>query len=453
MLIELLRTGAAESPDQPVVQWPGRSVSYSECLTRAEELARGLHNRSIRRFASVVEDVGDLLALLCASSATGSEACVYPERLDEQRIEELTMTFQHPTVITNRQLNLTASHVVKLDVLRVAEGALPTGPLEFPALVLTTGTTGEQKGTRQDWARLVSSVRHPDERPGARWLLAYNISQFAGVQVLLHVLASRATLVVPPSLRPREVLGVMRELGVTHASATPTFWRMVAGLLDEETAKEFALQQITLGGEAVPSPLLADLARLFPGARISQVYAATEFGSGIAVHDGRNGLPLSVLSRGEDADIRMRIVDGELQVLSRVGMLGYHGEERDEHGWRPTGDLVEVRGDRIHFVGRSSERINVGGVKVDPLVVEELVTGVEGVALARAYGRANAVTGQVVVIDVVARPGADPVRVQERIKAECGSLPPAARPMRVRFVPELELRGNKVVRGPSTAGL
>ena len=48
-------------------------------------------------------------------------------------------------------------------------------------------------------------------------------------------------------------------------------------------------------------------------------------------------------------------------------MLGYYGEEPvDADAWRPTGDLVEIVGDRIEFRGRVSEIINVGGVKVHP---------------------------------------------------------------------------------------
>ena len=50
-------------------------------------------------------------------------------------------------------------------------------------------------------------------------------------------------------------------------------------------------------------------------------------------------------------------------------MRGYFGEADVwiPGDWRPTGDLVEVVGDRLLFTGRSSDVINVGGVKVHPL--------------------------------------------------------------------------------------
>ena len=443
----LLGAGAARVPDQPLVLTHDRAISYREGLARSEAFARGLAGRSIRRFACDIADVGDLVALLCGSAAAGSEGCVYPAGLDDGTIADYLSTFEQRVFVTDRETTL--DDVVHPDVLAspgdeqvrsLGEGA--------PAMILTTGTTGRPKGVRYDWSNLVAAVRHPDEVPGARWLLAYNLNQFAGIQVLLHVLASAATLAVPRSNQARDAIRAMRELDVTHVSATPTFWRFVVGLLDETSARELSLQQVTLGGEPSPGPLLASLRRLFPEVRISHVYAGTEFGPVVSVRDGRPGLPLSVLERGDDAAIQLKVLDGELMVRSRVGMRGYFGGEDVDEGWRPTGDLVEVTADRILFVGRTTDVINVGGVKVHPLPVEEIVGAVEGVELARAYGRPNPVTGEIVALDVVARDGADPAEVERAVRLACESLAPAARPRRIRFVDRIDVRGNKIARGP-----
>jgi acyl-coenzyme A synthetase/AMP-(fatty) acid ligase len=447
VLIELLREAAAEVPDQPLVLSPERTLTYAKCLERSQAFAGGLREHAVERAACVVDDVGDLIALLCASSAVGAELCAYPDTVDETVIREHAAAFDQPVVITDRALELVPPPaVLPLDKLATSRGETPPRGDRAPVLILTTGTTGQQKAARHDWSRLVASARRRRAPSGARWLLTYNPSQFAGVQILVHVLASRATLVVGRSRQPRDGLDAMREQGVTHASATPTFWRMVASLLDEDGARELRLEQITLGGEAVPAWLLDRLASLFPDVRISQVYASTEFGSALSVRDRRNGLPLSILDRDADDEVQFRIVDGELQFRSRVGMLGYHGEEDGGDDWRPTGDVVEIRDDRLFFVGRSSDTINVGGVKVHPLPVEELVGGLEGVELARAYGRPNPITGQIVAVDVVPRDGVDTGQLDEQIRAECQVLPPALQPKRIRFVPELEVRGDKLSR-------
>jgi acyl-CoA synthetase (AMP-forming)/AMP-acid ligase II len=260
------------------------------------------------------------------------------------------------------------------------------------------------------------------------------------------VLVSGSTLVEPASRQARDAIAAIREHGVTHASGTPTFWRLLVGGLRGADATEIALEQLTLGGEATDDPLLERLRALFPAARISHVYAGTEFGSAVSVGDGRAGLPLSVLERDDDAPVQLRIVDGELHTRSRVGMLGYHGGGDDGAQWRPTGDLVEIRDDRIRFVGRLTEIINVGGAKVHPLPIEELAATVEGVSIAAAYGRPNPITGQIVALDVVAAPDADHALVEAGIRTACEALPRAGRPRRIRFVEALEIRGNKLIR-------
>jgi acyl-coenzyme A synthetase/AMP-(fatty) acid ligase len=164
------------------------------------------------------------------------------------------------------------------------------------------------------------------------------------------------------------------------------------------------------------------------------------------VRDGRSGLPLSVLDRDGGSPVQLRIVDGELQMRSRVGMLGYHATEDSADEWRATGDLVEVRDDRIHFVGRTTEIINVGGAKVHPLPIEEIAHSVPGVEIAAAYGRPNPITGQIVALDLVVSSGADPDAVKAAVVAACDALPPAGRPRRIKVVDEVAVRGNKLVR-------
>jgi acyl-CoA synthetase (AMP-forming)/AMP-acid ligase II len=147
----------------------------------------------------------------------------------------------------------------------------------------------------------------------------------------------------------------------------------------------------------------------------------------------------------------MKIVDGELWVRSRVGMLGYYGEPApvDPDGWRPTGDLVEGVGERIRFRGRTSEIVNVGGMKVHPLPIEERVGAVPGVRLARAFGRPNPMTGAIVAVEVVAVADADRDELATAIRSACAVLPAPARPRSIRFVDSVATAGDKIARRPT----
>jgi acyl-CoA synthetase (AMP-forming)/AMP-acid ligase II len=446
-VIELLRRAPG---GHAAVVTDERTVTYGELAAAAERVAANLRRRGITRAAIVDPDAATVLALLGGMALAGVEGCQYPPVDEPEQVALLAERFDHQVLITPRtDLAAVAEVIEPSDLVDAPADPWTEGPPPArPLLVLTTGTTGAPRGVRHDWDRVLVGSDRARSGTGQRWLLAYGLHQFAGLQVLVHVMGAGATLVAPTPRRPIEGLAAMRRHGVDHASATPTYWRFLLAEMRSDGGPVPRLRQLTLGGEAIPGPLLAQLSETFPEANISQVYAASEFGSTGSMRDGRSGLSVDVLDRGDDADVDMKVVDGELWIRSRRGMLGYHGEPPvDPDGWRPTGDLVEIVDDRILFRGRSSEIINVGGVKVHPLPIEERICAIPGVDLARVYGRANALTGAIVAVEVVAAADADTDALDAAIRAACSDLPAAARPRSIRFVASFALAGNnKIVR-------
>lgn len=450
-MLELIRRVAEADPGRTAILTHDVELGYGDLCRRAESVAAALTARGITRFATLDVDAEVVVPLLAGASLAGAEACQYPP-VEPTEVADLLARFDHEVLVSSRDdLASVGVPVLHPDDLLAdqppADRPPAGGPDARPHLVLTTGTTGAPRGVRHDWDRLLRSTTRIQAGAGQRWLLAYGLHQFAGLQILLHVFAAGATLVAPAPRRPREGLAAIRELGVTHASATPTYWRFLLAEQRSDGGGVPRLEQITLGGEAIPEPLLGELGEAFPEAKVSQVYAASEFGSTGSMRDGRAGLSADVLDRGDDADVAMKVVDGELWIRSRTGMLGYYGEPPVEaDGWRATGDLVEVAGDRILFRGRTSEIINVGGVKVHPLPIEERVSAVPGVDMARVYGRPNAMTGAIVALEVIASPDADTDEVDAAIRSACEDLPAAARPRSIRFVDSVATRSGKIVR-------
>jgi acyl-CoA synthetase (AMP-forming)/AMP-acid ligase II len=88
--------------------------------------------------------------------------------------------------------------------------------------------------------------------------------------------------------------------------------------------------------------------------------------------------------------------------------LGQDTAFASEEGWVDTGDAVEIREDRVFFLGRANGVINVGGEKVHPEEVERVLLAHPYVAGARVYARSNPITGALVMADIVlADPGMD----------------------------------------------
>lgn len=446
-MIELLRAAAEQRAQHDAVVTSRGSTTFGQLLESAECAAANLTARGITRFAILDDDPVRVLALLAGSSLAGAEACVYPLAATDEAVNTFRERFDHEHIATSRTSPDDA--IDSADLLR-DHGAPRLGPAPStaPLLVMTTGTSGRPQAVRHDWARVLMASRRITPAPDQKWLLAYGLNQFGGLQILIHVLAAQATLVAADSFQPRDALAAMRQWGVTHASGTPTFWRFLLIEIRSDNGAVPPLRQVTMGGEAVPSALLHQVGEQFPTARVSQIYGATEFGQNVTVRDGLAGLPLSMLS--EDGDVVFKVIDGELWVRSRASMLGYYKDEPvDSDSWRATGDLVEIVGDRIQFRGRKSEVINVGGIKIHPLPVEDRIGRVNGVALVHAFGRPNAMVGSIVAVEVVLSPGHEADDVDAEIRKACADLPPAARPRSIRFVETMNTTGNKISRGVS----
>jgi acyl-CoA synthetase (AMP-forming)/AMP-acid ligase II len=155
--------------------------------------------------------------------------------------------------------------------------------------LFTSGTTGTPKPVPIPVVERFRRIR-----PGTaddRWILTYAPFRWAGVSVLLHVLQSGAKVVVPATLDADAILGAASETGVTHVSLTPSLFRRIQLGTPPSTLRRIPFRQITFGGEYATQDVLDQAARLWPAARVTHVYAATEFGDLWAVSDGRAGCP------------------------------------------------------------------------------------------------------------------------------------------------------------------
>ncbi|TPG56882.1 long-chain fatty acid--CoA ligase [Roseomonas nepalensis] len=338
--------------------------------------------------------------------------------------------------------------------------AEPTGPalppvgIETEWVLATSGTTGAPKLVQHGWASLTRTVR----RGGApqRWGQVYNLCRFAGLQVFVQSLLSRSTLVLPRLDRPlAEQVATLARGGVTALSATPTLWRKI--LMLPESAS-LPLRQVTLGGEIADGFILGALAERFPRARVVHIYASTEAGAAFSVKDGLPGFPAAYLDPGSPAGALLEVREGRLFVHNGGVRPGYLGGARfaDERGFVDTGDMVERRGDRFHFLGRANGMINVGGNKLYPEEVENVLLAHPAIRFARVAAQRSPIMGQLVTAEVVpaAANAPDPAGGRELVKAlrhHCQDrLEPWKVPALIRVVAALGPNaGGKLERRPA----
>ncbi len=295
-------------------------------------------------------------------------------------------------------------------------------------VLFTSGSTGRPKAALQSLHRFLGKFARPGKT--FRTLAFLLFDHVAGLDTLFYTLANGGTVVVTRDRSPPAISRLIDEARIEVLSASPTFLRLLC-LAGGDTERNLSsLKIITYGSEPMDPRTLLLLNHRFPSCRISQKYGTTETGSPRSVSRDNNSLWLRLGGDG----VEVKVVDGVLHLRSESTILGYLNAPSpvDADGWYCTGDLVDVDGDWIRFRGRSSDRINVGGEKVSPSEVEQVLLELDFVREAVVSGESNPIMGQVVAARIVLTAAIDERTALRRIRVHCRSrLPPHMIPVRV----------------------
>lgn len=329
--------------------------------------------------------------------------------------------------------------------------AMPRPTAETSWIFATSGTTGAPKAVSHPLGSLTRTTKKSRSAGSLhRWGLLFDPCRFAGAQVMLQALMSGSTLLVPPSedsLNNR--LAFLAKHNCTALSCTPTMWRRIL-MFPEATSIDF--RQITLGGEIADRGILVALQSAFPKARIVHIYASAEAGVGFPVRDGLPGFPVSYL-QNPPGGVQLKIVNARLHVQNSEVSPIYVGTQdtfASNDGYIDTGDVVELRNDRVYFLGRANGLINVGGNKVYPEEVENVLLSHREVKFARVSPKPNPIMGNLLTAEIVPASSAhkDSEHLTRELKALCNAeLPDWKRPITYRIVTELpQNSGGKLQR-------
>ncbi|MEP6835257.1 MAG: long-chain fatty acid--CoA ligase [Gemmatimonas sp.] len=262
-------------------------------------------------------------------------------------------------------------------------------------VLFTSGSAGKIKAVVHDAERLLARCRTPTR---ARITIPFMLfDHIGGINTVPQVLGSGGTAVIAADRDPKTICSLIEKHRVQLLPATPTFLTLLL-LSDFKEHDLSSLEIIAYGAERMPAQLLARLTAAFPGVRLIQNYGLSEVGVVRTSSDANGSLWVSLVGDG----IETRVAHGLLEIKSDSAMMGYLNEASPftEDGWLKTGDRVEVKGEHIQFRGRDSDVINIGGEKVYPSEIEDLIASMPHVIEVIVSAQSNAITGHLVHAEV-----------------------------------------------------
>lgn len=453
-MMRYLYEHAEARPDHLAVVYEDERITFADLVERIERLAAGLADRGI--------GPGDAVALLLPNdpafvvswhAVTALGGVVVPVNPSFKQ-DELEFTFREcdvKAVISDERsagvcerivagferpvevIPTTAAHGQSLTLAMLLEGSAPArlearSPDEVYLYQFSSGSTGRPKRVPRTHAQCVAEGELYNEAfgrdPEDKVFCAIPMFHTYGMGACLFWSAtSGATMVIleepnPFLLRRHRALELIEQERATVFPGVPFNFRLMAEA--PAGADLSSLRLLFSAGTALPRTSFEAFGERF-GLLVRQLYGSTEAGFMTANLDpdpvatfesvGTPAGAVEFLILDDDGDALPTGEDGEVVVRSPAMTDGYSGlEELNREAFRDgyfhTGDLGRLDEEgRLYLTGRKKLLIEVGGYKVDPIEVQDVVLAHPKVREAVVVGAEGSAEGEELVKAVVVPDG------------------------------------------------
>jgi long-chain acyl-CoA synthetase len=397
-------------PDKPAVICDDRTLSYAHFLRNVQGLAAVLAARGCRRGDRVLILLRNKLDFLIACYAVMAARGVAVPLMEGMALTSIEQIAHHcaPGFMISSAPDLQPyaglEATLRCPMIDGGAGAYPASDgaaepdidgRDGAMILYTSGTTGKRKGVLLSHRNLMQATLNINEFMG----IDADIREFVGIP-LTHsfgfgrsrcVLCAGGTLVVCNGImNPAIVLKRTQEHACDALSTVPAgFAAMFLSHL-EPLIRQIGpqIRFVEIGSAPMRRDHKLKVLELFPNARVCMHYGLTEASRSafLEFHSERDRLDtvgrpsphVSISIRDEDGRPLGRMEAGEIAIQGDHVMVQYWQDEAlnqqqyTQDGWFKTGDYGFLDHDGyLHLLGRKDEMINMGGIKIAPLEVEE----------------------------------------------------------------------------------
>lgn len=417
MAIDFLLQRFRENQDHPSIIWQGVTISYSDLLEKYQEARFFLKKNNIcpgENVALTGDFTPNSIALLLA--LIDNQNIIIPFNYPIKDAEKVK--FDIAQVQKEIVVNLDNDEYTLVEGSRQVDHPYFKKLIETlsPGLVLfTSGTSGVPKGAVHNFGKLLEKFKAP--RKTLRTINFLLFDHWGGLNTLFHTLSNCGVVLALRNRKPEAVCEFVEKFKIELLPVSPSFLNL---LILSETYKRYDLSSLTLityGTEPMPEQTLKRAKNIFPNVAFQQTYGLIELG--VLRSKSKSDDSLWVKLGGEGFELR--VVENILQIKAESAMIGYLNAPSPftDDGYFITGDQVEVDGDYYKILGRKSEIINVGGDKVYPQEVENIILGMDNVLEVTVFGEKHAMMGNIVCARVLLKEKEDAKEFTRRLKVFC----------------------------------
>lgn len=384
--------------DLDALIWCDKKYSYANLYNRIGVVEQLIDNHQIKE-GSVVSLEADFSpnALIMLLSLIQKKAIIVPL---SSSIHDKSEEFRKISQVEKRIIINGEDHISVIDTNVQPKHELidKLRDNNIPGLILfSSGSSGKSKAVVHDIDKLMK--KYEDSKKQKITITFLLFDHIGGFDTIFYTLAGGGCIVTLSDRSPKTVCKIVEKYQVQVLPVSPTFLNLL--LVSGEYAHYdlSSLEYITYGAELMNQFVLQKIYELLPNVRMRQKYGLSELG----VLNTKSESSDSLWMKLDSDKFKIRIRDNMLEVKTESTMLGYLNEKSpfSKDGWFKTGDVVEQKGEYVRVLGRESEIINVGGRKVYPAEIENILKCLDNIKDIIIKGEENMLVGQVVTAKVV----------------------------------------------------
>lgn len=402
----LLWDAAKRSPEKPalyVQNGYSATISYGELLRQTQSVAAFCLDQGLKpgnRVGLLLYNTPDYVRCYFALLALGMVAIPLNTKLTSEELNVILSDANTTGVISSENFaellpELKTPYWLAENIPQTAADIAPVTMLQksMAVLIYTSGTTGKPKGVMLShenlWADAAGNAEVIEAVADDVFVTVSPLFHvFGQVNILLTAIMSGSSVVLVKKFSPKSVLEAIQNRKVTFLAAVPTMYQMMLAVLRENTYDLSSLRVCHSGAAPMAAELFARIESIF-GAPVQEGYGLSE-ASSIVTSNPLHGIRkpksvgkaipgVTVEARREDGSLCDPDEIGELWVSGETVMLGYYQNPEAtakvlKENWLKTGDLAYLDSDGyVHIVDRRDDLMNIGGQKVYPREIEEVL--------------------------------------------------------------------------------
>ncbi len=396
MFIDFLVDVFKENSGKKSIIWKGQVYSYSVLLEKIDVFRKTIEQSEVIPGA-VVALKGDFspnsIALFLA--LIESQCIIVPLTIAKEKFNQKFLSVAQVEFIFNDENDCVSldkySSRSRNDYYEIIRKR------KHPGLVMfSSGTSGESKGAVHDFLYLLEKFKK--RRKALNTLNFMLFDHWGGLNTMFHILSNGGTVITIKDRSPENVCKLIERYKIELLPTSPTFLNILLLSGAYENYDLSSLKIISYGAEPMLENTLKRVEEVFPKVKLQQTYGLIELGVLRSESEDNSSLWVKIGGAG----YQIRVIEGLMEIKAESAMLGYLNAPSPftHDGWFKTGDKVLQKGEYFRILGRKSEMINVGGEKVYPQEVENVIQQIENVAEVTVFGEKNPITGNIVCAKV-----------------------------------------------------